>query len=143
MVSHTVSHTNAIRKKILQKKTYQRCVAFISQRGFSVHNGTCSHALQRSERTSSDLSFDQGNHGAEADSVCRWYHVRTQQCLNKNSSSQFHKQQRHCLYHEAPFIALLMMDRLKASWFVEYNGSDPLLCRNTWITNNAYSARGW
>jgi hypothetical protein len=141
MVSHAVSHTDVVSKEIFQKKIHQRCVVGNFQQGFSVHNGVCPHGLQRSERTSSDLIFDQSSHAAEADSVCRQFDARTHTC--NSYSSRFHKQQNHLLYHAAPFIASSMKGRLKASWFVGYNELDPLLCRDIWTTNNACNARGW
>ena len=143
MVSHAVSHIYVARKKIFKKKKHKRCVAGNFKWGFSVHNGVCPHVLQRSERTSSDLIFDHSNYAAEADSACRWYYVRTQQWLSKDSSSQFHKQQKHLLCHGAPSIASSIVGRLKASWFVGYNELDPLLCRDIWTTNNACNAKGW
>ena len=143
MVSHAVSHADVVRKKIFKKKMHQRCVSGDFQQGFSLHNGVCPHVLQRSERTSSDLISDQSKYAAEADSACRWYYVRTQQWSSKDSSSRFHKQQKHSLCHEAPSIASSIVGRLKPSWFVGYNELDPLLCRDIWTTNNACNAKGW
>ena len=143
MASHAVSHIYVVRKKIFKKKMHKRCVLGNFKWGFSVHNGVCPQVLQRSERTSSDLIFDLSSHAAEADSACRWYYVRTQQWLSKDSSSQSHKQQKHLLCHGALSIASSIAERLKASWFVGYNELDPLLCRDIWTTNNACNAKGW
>ena len=143
MVSHAVSHTVKVSKKIFRKKMPQWCVAGNLQRGFSVHNGMCPHALQRSERTSSDLNFDHSSHAADADSARRWYYVRTQQLSSKNSSSRFQKQQNHLLCHEAPFIVSSKTGQSKPLWFEGYNEFDPLLYRDIWTTNNACNAKGW
>lgn len=143
MVSHAVSHTDVISKKIFKKKMHQRCVLGNFQQGFSVHNGVCPHVLQRSERTSSDLIFDHSKYAAEADSACRWYYVRTQQWLSNDSSSRFHKQQKHLPCHGALSIASLIAGRLKPSWFGGYNELDPLLCRDIWTINNVHNAKGW
>ena len=141
MVSHVVSHTDVVSKEIFQKKIHQRCVVGNFQQGFSVHNGVCPHGLQRSERTSSDLIFDQSSHAAEANSVCWQFDARTHTC--NSYSSRFHKQRKHLLCHGAPSIASSMKGRLKASWFVGCNELDPLLCRDIWTTNNACNAKGW
>jgi len=59
MVSHAAGHADVVSKKIFKKKMQKRCVLGNFKRGFSLHNGVCPHVLQRSERTSSDLIFDQ------------------------------------------------------------------------------------